>query len=158
MTQHSRPPNISQESPDTTYECINPNCAGRKITVDKSNNRVRWLHVDTGLALCDPTKNDCRTALPKGPKERVIATRRLVSGTAVAVMTESMGTKTPPRESCVIEAAVDFLASEPGRADRALAKHRKLADGLCAGCLTSLTRWPCPIANIALMAQARPRS
>jgi hypothetical protein len=55
-------------------------------------------------------------------------------------------------QAVVIDVAIEFIA-HPGNAERALAVHRKLADGLCAGCLTQLARWPCSVAHIALQAQ-----
>jgi hypothetical protein len=59
-------------------------------------------------------------------------------------------------QALAFEEAIQFLAVR-GNAERALAQHRQLADGLCSGCLTQLTRWPCPVATFALMAQQRQR-
>lgn len=56
----------------------------------------------------------------------------------------------------VIETAVDFMAHQ-GNVERVLTAHRRLADGLCSGCLTQVTRWPCSVAAIALRAQERRR-
>jgi hypothetical protein len=55
------------------YQCINLACAGREVGVDRGD-RVRWVHTDTGLALCDPTSDSLRRALPRPPAERIIAT------------------------------------------------------------------------------------
>ena len=55
----------------------------------------------------------------------------------------------------VIDVAVRFVAEQPGGVGRMLARHRQLADGQCAGCVTSLTPWPCSVASIALSAQQR---
>jgi hypothetical protein len=55
-----------------TYECINPRCAGRQIVIDE-RDRTKWIHVDTGLRLCDPSNDNLQRALPKPPKERVKA-------------------------------------------------------------------------------------
>jgi hypothetical protein len=57
-------------------------------------------------------------------------------------------------QALAIEEAIRFMAVR-GNADRALTRHRRLADGLCSGCLTQLARWPCPVATFALMAQQR---
>lgn len=59
-------------------------------------------------------------------------------------------------QALACEEAIQFLAVR-GNAERALAQHRQLADGLCSGCLTQLARWPCPVATFALMAQQRQR-
>jgi hypothetical protein len=67
-----------------------------------------------------------------------------------------MDTNPPDTELTVIDVAVQFMAG-PGRAERLLAVHRRLPDGLCAGCLTQLTKWPCPVASIALQAQRQKR-
>ncbi|WP_219414050.1 hypothetical protein [Pseudonocardia nigra] len=58
-----------------------------------------------------------------------------------------------PDEPSVVDIAVQFMAQQPGGAERVLALHRPLADGLCAACLTTVTRWPCSIASLALLAR-----
>jgi hypothetical protein len=49
-------------------------------------------------------------------------------------------------------AAVAFMASQPGGAERILAAHRRRPDGYCTGCVHTLTHWPCTVARIALTA------
>lgn len=63
---------------------------------------------------------------------------------------------TSPDESTepkCIDTAVQFVADQPGGADRTLARHRRLPDGACAGCLSHPTRWPCTAAAIAQRAR-----
>lgn len=67
-----------------------------------------------------------------------------------------MDANTSERQSLVIETVIQFMC-QPGNAERALAQHRRLPDGLCSGCLTQLTDWPCSVANFALQAQQRLR-
>jgi hypothetical protein len=52
-----------------------------------------------------------------------------------------------------VDAAVQFMAQQDGGAERVLAIHRRLPDGRCRGCLTTVTTWPCPVAHLALRAQ-----
>lgn len=52
-----------------------------------------------------------------------------------------------------VDAAIQFMAQQDGGAERVLAIHRRLPDGRCRGCLTSVTAWPCPIAQLAMQAQ-----
>jgi hypothetical protein len=52
-----------------------------------------------------------------------------------------------------VEAAVQFMAQQIGGAERVLAIHRRLPDGRCRGCLTTVTTWPCPVAHLALRAR-----
>jgi hypothetical protein len=52
----------------------------------------------------------------------------------------------------VIEAAVRFVAAQVGGSDRILATHYRLDDGSCAGCITTMARWPCSAAQIATSA------
>jgi hypothetical protein len=47
-------------------------------------------------------------------------------------------------------AAVAFMASQPGGAERILATHRRRPDGYCTGCVHTLAHWPCTVARIAL--------
>ena len=68
-----------------------------------------------------------------------------------------MDTDRVPVDS-VIDIAVRFVADQPGGVDRMLARHYLLPDGLCAGCVTNLTRWPCFAANLALSAQRHRRA
>jgi hypothetical protein len=49
-------------------------------------------------------------------------------------------------------AAVAFMASQPGGAERTLAAHRRRPDGYCSGCVSTLSKWPCTVAHIALTA------
>jgi hypothetical protein len=52
-----------------------------------------------------------------------------------------------------VEAAIQFMAQQHGGAERVLSIHRRLPDGRCRGCLTTVTTWPCPVAHLALLAQ-----
>lgn len=63
--------------------------------------------------------------------------------------------KPPPRQNRldVIQTAVWFVATQAGGPARILAAHRRLPDGICAGCVTTPTRWPCTAAAIAVTAQ-----
>lgn len=54
--------------------------------------------------------------------------------------------------SC-IEAAAQYLASEPAAVTRALTTHQTDRDGWCRGCDRTV-RWPCAVASIAQRAQA----
>lgn len=49
-------------------------------------------------------------------------------------------------------AAVAFMATQPGGAERTLAVHRRRPDGYCTGCVHTLAHWPCTVARIALTA------
>jgi hypothetical protein len=62
-------------------------------------------------------------------------------------------TDRPDQDPSAFDIAVQVVAHQPGMAERILAVHRRLPDGLCCGCLTSLTEWPCTVASIALQAQ-----
>jgi hypothetical protein len=52
----------------------------------------------------------------------------------------------------VVEAAVRFVALQPGGARKILLEHHRRADGYCAGCLTSPVHWPCVVGVIATKA------
>lgn len=52
-------------------------------------------------------------------------------------------------------AAVAFMATQPGGAERTLAVHRRRPDGYCTGCVHTLAHWPCTVARIALTAVGR---
>ena len=52
----------------------------------------------------------------------------------------------------VVEAAVRFVAGQPGGARRILLEHHRRADGTCAGCLTVPVAWPCVVGVIATKA------
>lgn len=59
-----------------------------------------------------------------------------------------------------ILAAAEFVADQPGGADRLLSRHRRMPDGNCVSCIATPTPWPCltaVIANLAhrLLATAR---
>jgi hypothetical protein len=59
-----------------------------------------------------------------------------------------------------VDAAVRFVAMQPGGADRILLEHERRSDGTCAGCLTSPVAWPCVVGIIATKAlelEASPR-
>jgi hypothetical protein len=56
-------------------------------------------------------------------------------------------------DSCIVEAA-RLIMSNSGEAERLLTVHRPSADGRCAGCGLSMTRWPCVFVAIARTAQA----
>ena len=51
-----------------------------------------------------------------------------------------------------VDAAVRFVAMQPGGARRILHEHERRADGTCAGCLTSPVSWPCVVGIIATKA------
>ncbi len=52
----------------------------------------------------------------------------------------------------VVDAAIRFVASQPGGAERILLEHGRRHDGTCAGCLTSPVTWPCVVGVIATRA------
>jgi hypothetical protein len=65
----------------------------------------------------------------------------------------------PPTDPPAVEVAIRFMTEQNGGPERVLRIHRRLADGRCRGCLTTVTTWPCPVAHLALRAQqARGRS
>ena len=49
----------------------------------------------------------------------------------------------------VVDAAVRFVALQPGGARKILVEHDRRDDGTCAGCLTSPVAWPCVVGVIA---------
>ena len=51
-----------------------------------------------------------------------------------------------------VDAAVRFVAMQPGGARRILLEHERRDDGTCAGCLTSPVPWPCVVGVIATKA------
>jgi hypothetical protein len=51
-----------------------------------------------------------------------------------------------------VDAAVRFVAMQPGGAHRILLEHDRRDDGTCAGCLTSPVPWPCVVGVIATKA------
>jgi hypothetical protein len=59
----------------------------------------------------------------------------------------------PPADATGVDVAIQFMAQQQGGAERVLAIHRRLPDGRCRGCLTTASRWPCPVARLALRAQ-----
>ena len=52
----------------------------------------------------------------------------------------------------VVDAAVRFVALQPGGAHKILLEHDRRDDGTCAGCLTSPITWPCVVGVIATKA------
>lgn len=52
----------------------------------------------------------------------------------------------------VVDAAVRFVALQPGGARKILEEHGRRDDGSCAGCLTSPVTWPCVVGVIATKA------
>jgi hypothetical protein len=52
----------------------------------------------------------------------------------------------------VVDAAVRFVALQPGGARKILVEHGRRDDGTCAGCLTSPVTWPCVVGMIATKA------
>lgn len=60
-----------------------------------------------------------------------------------------------PAGDDLIEAAMTFMAAQPGAPRRVLDAHRKLGDGRCSRCRLQSTRWPCFVAAIALMIEQR---
>jgi hypothetical protein len=61
------------------------------------------------------------------------------------------------RSNC-IQAAAEFVATQPDGPQRILAVHHRRADGTCAACLGAFTPWPCTAAIIAQVAARLPRS
>jgi hypothetical protein len=61
------------------------------------------------------------------------------------------------RKSC-IDAAADFVAGQPGAAQRILDRHRRNPTGNCTGCLHAPTPWPCTLATIARLASRQDHS
>jgi hypothetical protein len=55
-----------------------------------------------------------------------------------------------PSEHNIVDLAIAFMSAEPGAAQRALARHRRLRDGQCSGCIHARTQWPCFAATVAL--------
>jgi hypothetical protein len=51
-----------------------------------------------------------------------------------------------------VDAAIRFVAGQPGGARRILLHHHRRADGMCAGCLTVPVTWPCVVGVIATKA------
>jgi len=51
-----------------------------------------------------------------------------------------------------VEAAIRFVAGQPGGARRILLQHHRRVDGMCAGCLTVPVAWPCVVGVIATKA------
>ena len=72
-----------------------------------------------------------------------------VSGSGAAVDELGDGTGHGPS---AVEAAVHFVANQPGGARRILLAHDRRRDGTCGGCLTSPVSWPCVVSVIALRA------
>lgn len=67
-------------------------------------------------------------------------------------MTTVDGTTSRADGPAVVDAAIRFVASQPGGADRILVEHGRRHDGTCAGCLTSPVTWPCVVGVIAMRA------
>lgn len=51
-----------------------------------------------------------------------------------------------------VDAAIRFVALQPGGARRILFEHHRREDGMCAGCLTVPVTWPCVVGVIATKA------
>ena len=51
-----------------------------------------------------------------------------------------------------VEAAIRFVAEQPGGARRILLEHHRRDDAMCAGCLTVPVPWPCVVGVIATKA------
>lgn len=51
-----------------------------------------------------------------------------------------------------VDAAIRFVALQPGGARRILFEHHRREDGTCAGCLTVPVAWPCVVGVIATKA------
>jgi hypothetical protein len=59
-------------------------------------------------------------------------------------------------DASAVTAAAEFLAAEPGRIDRILARHHPLpGSDICAGCSAALTRHPCGATRLAELARQR---
>jgi hypothetical protein len=67
----------------------------------------------------------------------------------MAALLATMTERDEPPGRTSFDAAVDFVADQPGGPERTLALHHRLADGYCAGCLSRPTPWPCTAAAIA---------
>lgn len=52
-----------------------------------------------------------------------------------------------------VAAAVAFVATQAGGAERILKQHYALPSGMCAGCQVVPTRYPCTAARIAELAR-----
>jgi hypothetical protein len=59
------------------------------------------------------------------------------------------------RRTC-IQVAAEFVAAQDDGPERALDRHRRRADGTCAGCQYAPTPWPCTTATIARLAAGLP--
>ena len=51
-----------------------------------------------------------------------------------------------------VEAAIRFVAEQPGGARRILLEHHRRDDNMCGGCLTVPVSWPCVVGVIATKA------
>jgi hypothetical protein len=71
-------------------------------------------------------------------------------------MTTAMDPMTDGRRApdchAVIEAAIRFVALQPGGARRILIEHHQGPNGTCAGCMTTPVTWPCVTGVIATRA------
>jgi hypothetical protein len=56
-----------------------------------------------------------------------------------------------------VVAAIEFVATQHGGAERMLELHYPMASGLCAGCTACPTRHPCQAARIAQLAKRHPK-
>jgi hypothetical protein len=67
-----------------------------------------------------------------------------------------MAAESPENDQDHIRSAIWFIATQFGGPRRVLAHHRKMPNGLCGACSSvSPVRWPCPIAAMALQADAQ---
>ena len=64
----------------------------------------------------------------------------------------SVATVQVPEVGNPVEAAIWFVAGQPGGARRILLQHHRRDDGQCAGCLTVPVSWPCVVGVIATKA------
>jgi hypothetical protein len=70
-----------------------------------------------------------------------------------------MVTGSPTNDHNQIQSAISFIALQFGGPQRVLAHHQKTPNGLCGACSSvSHVRWPCPIASMALQAEAQQRA
>lgn len=70
------------------------------------------------------------------------------AGVAVDEMVDGTG-----HGPAAVDAAIEFVAQQPGGARRILLAHDRRRDGTCGGCLTSPVAWPCVVSIIALRAR-----
>jgi hypothetical protein len=66
-----------------------------------------------------------------------------------------MEVEEPDGDMPAVTIAIEFVAAQSGGAERILEIHHPLSGGMCAGCRTVPTRYPCTAARIAELAKRR---